>query len=335
MNWRRWLLVLLVIGFFLLVIVRRVEIGELMRILRKAQWQWLIAVFLLQGLYYFIYTLLYSLAFRIVRVKARLFGIFKVLLSSLFVNNLAPSAGLGGAAVFIDEAVQKGESGARTAEGVLLVTLLEHLAVIPVLVVGLVALFSLDILGIYWILAIAVFFLFILTLLTALFLGRWSPSLLRGALQRLQNNLNRVWQKFFGQEWLDSKWANQNTIKFGRAGKQIATQPFLVGGAFGLALTLAVVNLISLFLVFFSFGQAVGLTALAAGYSLGFVLSAISFLPLDAALMQATMLLVYESLGVSSSSALAVVLVFGGINFWLPLIVGLFFLGQIKTFGGK
>jgi uncharacterized membrane protein YbhN (UPF0104 family) len=117
----RWLLWIFVVAFVWIVISRFGEIKKLSEILAHGQWQWVLVAALLQGIYHVVYSAVYASAFDTVDVGSNVFQLVPVLFASMFVNSAAPSGGASGAALFIDDAVRRGQPGPKTVIGALLV----------------------------------------------------------------------------------------------------------------------------------------------------------------------------------------------------------------------
>lgn len=335
MNWRRVLWILIIIVGLILVFARRVEILDLLNTLRRASWPFLLAAILAQFVYFFIYTWLYQMVFNLVGVRSRMGEIFPVLLTAIFVENLAPSAGFTGASVFIDDAVQRGESGSRAAEGVLLVLILEHLGLLPILVIAIFTLIVSSLFSLAELLGIIFFLLYLALFVMALFMALLVPGFVLALLSQIRQTVNLLSQRLKKRDFLPSDWAIRNFQGFQEAARTIILHPQKVGQAWAVAAIMELVNLAGLEMIFLAFRQPVDLGVLTVGYSFGFIAASLSFLPFDVGITQAVMILVYDSLGVPLSSAIVVSFVFGGLNTWLPVFLGFFLAGRTRTFGGK
>jgi uncharacterized membrane protein YbhN (UPF0104 family) len=60
----------------------------------------------------------------------------------------------------------------------------------------------------------------------------------------------------------------------------------------------------------------------------------VSFIPHGIGVAEGAMALVLTSLGVATQTALAVAVAFRGLNIWLPILIGLFFLRRVRALGG-
>lgn len=334
MSWRRWLLIALIILFLVFLYTQREELAGLVRILEQGDYRFLIVVFILQAAQYLVYAYSYQAAFSIVGVESRFWELVPVIFASEFINNVAPAGGFAGAALLVDDAVLRAQSGARAAVAVLLVTVIETLTVLPFLVLGVSSLIAVRQILLYQLLAFTFYLIFVAILLTALFLGRWSPGFLKSIFFFVQTKINSISEKVFKREIISRSWAEENAREFIDASVVITKYWKRVGLVVIYVFASVVLNLLSLFFAFLSFGEMVSLSVLSAGYTLGFVYAIISLLPLDAALMQTIMVLVYSFLGVQTATALAVILVFGGISAWLPILIGFIFLTRVRSFRG-
>jgi len=331
---RRWLLILVTIGFILLIIFRLDELKQLAATVVQGQWPWLLAALFLQLVYYILLGVLYQAAFAVVEVKTRLRELIPVLLASVFVTTLAPTGGVSGAALFIDDVARHGQSPAKAAEGVLLVWVAQNVALLPVLALGMAYLAAHGRLQAYQIVGAAVFLLLVVGLAGVLLLGHWQRARLHALLEWVQRTVNAFARWLRRPPFLAADWAEVNATEFSDAALAIATRPKELGYTLAVALAHTIVNLASLFAIFLAYHFPVAIGAVAAGFALSIAFAVISVLPLDMALVQGVMAVVYTSLGVPTATALAVVLVFGGFNAWLPLAIGFFLLREVRSFGG-
>lgn len=138
---RQWLFWLLLTALLWLVISRFTEIETLLGTLRQGRWLWILLAGILQAGYYGLYAALVYSAFYAVGVTARLRNLLFVTLGAVFVNTVAPSGGMAGLALFMEDAARHKQSPARAAVGILLVSIVDFSAFTVVLIVGLAYLF--------------------------------------------------------------------------------------------------------------------------------------------------------------------------------------------------
>ncbi len=331
----RWLWLLVIIALLALLISRRVLIEDIIAILLQGQWEWMLGAALLQLVYYALYTLLFQAAFAAVGIHSRARRLVPLLLASVAINSLAPSAGLGGAALFVDDAARRGYPVAQGTEGMLVETIAENIAVVLIVLIGLLYLLAHHALLPFEVAGVAIYLVYTVVLAAVLFLGRRFPGLLRRFLNWLQRAANALAVRVAHRELVPPDWAGRNAAGFEVAANAILRQPRRVKRTLLLALAMPLVNVASLYAVFEAFGSPVPPGALAVGVGLGMVFAVLSILPFDAGLAQGIMVLVFDSLGVPTAQALVAVLAWGGLNTWLPVLIGLFFLHRLRALGGR
>jgi phosphatidylglycerol lysyltransferase len=332
---RRWLLWLLIIAFMWVVITRFTEIENLAETLAQGRWQWVLTAALLQVLYYIVYAALYQAAFSTVEVESRVSELLPVTLGSVFVNVVTPSGGASTAALFIDDAVRRGQSAARAAAGTVLVLVADFSAFTLVLVVGLAYLFLQHNLEVYEIIGTIVLLLFIGSLTSVLLLGLWQPDRLRRLLNWLQRTVNRLAGWLRRPPFLAEDWADKNALEFTEAAIAITVHPGRLGRTLGVALAAHMVDLASLYVLFHAFHQSIKFGPLVAGYAVGILFLIISPIPMGIGVVEGMMVLTYTSLGVPSSQATVITLAFRGLTFWLPFFIGFLLLRRVKAFGAE
>jgi uncharacterized protein (TIRG00374 family) len=93
------------------------------------------------------------------------------------------------------------------------------------------------------------------------------------------------------------------------------------GPALGAMLNM-VFDMLTLYFLFIAAGHAVSLGILLAGYGLPLLLGKVSFLPGGVGIVEATMAVLYNGLGVPDGVTVVVIIVYRFLSFWLPLLVG-------------
>src|SRR5512141_1974295 len=106
-----------------------------------------------------------------VETPSKLGELIPVWFTSVFLNITAPSAGMTGAAVFIDDAARRGESPARAAAGTILVLVADYSACSLVMISGMLVLFATRNLHAYEVIAAVILLVFIISLSSILLLG--------------------------------------------------------------------------------------------------------------------------------------------------------------------
>lgn len=329
---RKWILRLLVVAGLWFVIARLAEIEKLAGILATGQWQWIVVALLLQVLYFSLYAGLYSSAFAAVGVKTRWRDILPVTLGSLFINVVAPAGGATGAALFVDDAARRGESGAKATAGTLLVTITELGAFMGLLLPGMAYLYTHHDLKTYEVAGAVVLTSIITGLSCVLIVGLWRPSWIKRLLGFVQGVSARVARVIRRESPLDDEWAASTGEEFSGAAEALRKRPAVLLRTTLIALSGHVVDLVCLYTVFLAFDQHVGFGGLVAGYSMAILFWIVSPTPQGVGVVEAVLAMVYTSLGVPANTAIVIALAYRGVTFWLPMVAGVVVLQRARSF---
>jgi phosphatidylglycerol lysyltransferase len=329
---RRWIFWLLIIIFVWLVVTRFTEIEKLAITFAHGKWEWVLAAFVVQILYFCVFTLSYGAAFSTVEVKSRWIDLLPVVFGSLFVNVIVPTGGASGAALFADDAARRGESSSRAATGLLLQLITDFTAFALVLVVGMFYLFSQHDLKAYETITAFLLLAIIFGLVAILFMGLWSPTFLGRILGWLQSQANKLARWFKRSPFLKEDWADSNREELITAAQAMLKNPWRMLETLGFALGAHLLDVLTLYCLFLAFYQPIKFGPLVAGYAMGILFWIVSITPQGIGVVEGVMALVYTSLGIPPNIATTISLAFRGLTFWLPLLIGFVLLRRVKTF---
>ena len=331
----RWIFWILIAAFLWLMVSRQTEIQKVTGPLIRGQLEWILAAALLQVLYYVVFAAMFKSAFFTVDVKSKIRDLLSVTLGALFINMVAPTWGMAGAALYVDDAAHRGESPARAAAGTLLAQAADFGAFALILTGGITYLLMRHRLKGYEIAGTAVLLAITCSLTGALLLGLWRPMLLRKLLDTVERGASGLAKRVHKEALLHDGWAARSASDFSRAAKAIGDHPERLAFTVGIALVAHLINIASLYSLFLAFHQTIELGPLVAGYAMGILFWNVSPVPQGIGVVEGVMALVYSSLGIHRTVAVLIVLAFRGLNFWLPMLVGFFLLRKVKIFGPK
>ncbi len=335
MNTRRWLLLILAASFVWLVATRANEMENLADTLAGGIWQWILVALLLQIGYFVTQARIYQVCFRLVGIEARLRALVPVFLGSMFINAVAPSGGTAGLALYVDEAVQRGYSGARAAAGTVLGVVGDYAGFALLLIYGLIYLQLEASVKIYEIIAAATLLLFTLVLASLLFLGATHPDALHRLLSRFQTLVNRIAGRLRRPPLLEENWSTATGSEFTAAAEVARKNPSGLLTIVGWSGISHLINAASLYTVFLAFGDQAPLAAVLAAFAIGHLFVIIAPSPQGVGFVETVVPLTLIRLGVSSAVATIVVLAFRGLAFWLPMLAGFFMLQRLRSLGSK
>jgi uncharacterized membrane protein YbhN (UPF0104 family) len=296
---------LVVLAAVILVTLRFTELSELAKLAQLAQPAWLIAAVATQALTYACATGVWRLALDRAGYPMPLRELFPLGVAKLFMDQVAPAAGVGGAALVVRALTRRGVKTPAVMTA-LLVGLTTFYAAYFVFVMGGVALM--------WarrelppaaIAAATLFGLFAVGAPTALLLlanGRW---------ERLPRWARRL-------PGAASAAATMDHVQV-----DMLKSPRLAAEAVGLQLGILLLDSLTLWICFRAIGAPIDLSVAISAYAMGSVAGSIGFVPLGLGTFEAGAIGALSLHGVSIESALAATLMLRGFTCWLPMLPGL------------
>ncbi|NPV77896.1 MAG: lysylphosphatidylglycerol synthetase family protein [Anaerolineae bacterium] len=334
-NKRQWVWRFLFVAFIWLVVTQFAEIEKLILTAMSGHVGWLILAVVFQFAYYSLYSNVFRLAMCMLGVYLPWRIMLPSTFASMFVNVVAPLGGASGVAVFVDQAIQRKQSPARTAAGAMLALISDFTAFSLILVTGLTYLFYYKDLRVYEVIAAALLLLLTIGMTLILLLGLWQPNLLRRLLEWAHRFIALLFEWFKRPSPLKSDWVEKTFDDFVGIGLAIRSKPKNLLKIFLISFTAYTMDLISLWMIFRAFGQDVHFGILVAGFSMGILFWVITITPQGIGVVEGMMALVYTSLGIPANIATVIALTFRGLTFWLPFFLGFIFLQALPTFRGE
>jgi hypothetical protein len=329
---RRWLVWLVALAFVWIVVTRLAQLEELLEALRRAQVRWALAAAALQVLYYGATAFLYRLSFLAVGAAGRTRDLLAVLCASIFVNTLAPSGGLAGAALFVNDAARRGQSPARAAAGVLVSRIADSVGFAVLLVAGLLYLWRQRDLQPFQLFGAGVLVLLTAVLTALLLLGMSWPDTVGRMLERVLRVVNRAAASVRRPPPLGDDWAAQHAAEFAQASGAIAERPRSLLTTVGAAFGAHVIDLASLLAIFLAFNQPARFGVLVAVYTMGILFWKMSPVPEGVGVVEGVMMLSATSLGIPAAKAAVISLTFRGLTYWIPMAAGFLMVRRLQVF---
>ncbi len=337
MNWRKLAFAILILLFGLLMLRRAGEAGELLATLRRGQPLWMLVAIGLQALTLLNQPALYQSLYEMLGLGVSWRELAPIVWAGHFVNAVTPSAGLGGTALLLDDARRRGLDGARVALANTLYFGLNFLWFALILAWSLARLFFWHHLTSPELAAAGILLVAVLIGLVGLIVVSWKPALFERIMSALGRGLSRLSFKLLRRQVLEEQALGEFGARFGESAQVLRqarsrlwrpwVHAMLVDG-----LEIAVLG--ACFAAFPSHGLGVGLSRGASagevsasivivGYAIGTLFLVVSITPQGLGVVEGVMTAIFVSLGIPLERAAAVVLVYRGLSFWLPLVVGL------------
>ncbi|HEY4752222.1 MAG TPA: lysylphosphatidylglycerol synthase transmembrane domain-containing protein, partial [Candidatus Limnocylindrales bacterium] len=239
------------------------------------------------------------------------------------------------AAVFIDDAVARGESGPRTAVAMIVVLVVDLVTALPFVLVGAAALIARSTLVEFAVIGTVWFLGFIAVLVLGLVLAARRPSLLERLLGLVSAAVNGLLRRLGRRMRVPDDWARLTTEQMVAGVAAVPRHPGEIAIASGFGLAVHVVNLAGLGALFLAFGQPLDPAALAAGFGMGIVFFIVSIVPDGIGAVEGAMALVFVALGMPPATAILVAIAFRVLNVWIPVGLGFVCARYLRLFGGQ
>lgn len=244
-------------------------------------------------------------------------------IASYFVNIVAPTAGVSGIAVFVNEAKRRDyPTGKATLAGALFL-LVDQAAFLAVLALGWIVLLRRHNLTAADITASMILLATALVFASMIYLGYRSAEALGNILARVARFINRVVRPFIHRDYLSEDRAHAFASEIAEG---LSSLPDHSAQRLIRPLLYALLNkalLIGILLcAFLSFGVPFSAGTIIAGWAIGYLFLVVSPTPNGIGIVEGVMPLALSSLRVPYEAAVVVTLVYRAVTFWLLLGAG-------------
>ena len=329
--WRQVALLVLFVGITVSVAFGFTSPREFATAMASASWLWIIVSALLFAASFYVWALLFRVSFAAAQVRSRTSQLVGPIMVSIFLNTAAPV----GEAIFVDHAIEHGESGAKAAAGTILSLAVDLATTIPFIAIGLVFLGSSGKLPVYYEVVSALFVFVVALMLGTLWLAKAKRTWLEAALRWAERFVNWARRLLRRPEKAPGDWAARSAAQFGEAAESMAGSPGLLALAIGVGLLFHAVNAAGLYTLCLAFGQHVALGTVTAAFSMSVVLYVVAVTPQGAGPTESVMALLFTNMGVGSATAVVIAITYRIFNVWIPILAGYLIARRMRIFGGR
>jgi uncharacterized protein (TIRG00374 family) len=298
------------------------EIESILQTLQKGNIWFILLAILIQGGWFVIDGLIYLSLYRTLGLDGTIQKMTLIAAAANFVNVIAPSAGMGGMAVFISHARRNRQSPGKVTVVSMLFILLDYMAFLCVLTLGLIVLFRRNDLSLSEITASLIMFAIATGLGVLLYLGSKSARALGNALAWLARLVNRLARPFLQRDYLSEARAHEFACEMAENLQSLPRRYHSLIRPLAYALANKALMMSILLVCFLGFEVPFSVGTIIGGYSIAYLFLIISPTPSGIGIVEGIMPLALTSLRVPWSQAVVVTLAYRGITFWFPLGVG-------------
>jgi glycosyltransferase 2 family protein len=320
---KKQILYLIVVFLFIYFVLKNLNSGkDLLSLLTKAKWQFVLLALILQSVHFVLTGILYSKTFKLYDINWKFGKVIKLVFASLSLNLFAPLAPFPGSGLFIQRARKDNFPALNVAAAIFLVVLADYVALTPLLALSLLFQFENQKLFNYEIVGVFVFLFIILLLFLILAFGVLSPGLLKGLFWLFETITNKLHHIFKKRNFFIGGWHESRTEQFIELSKKILSSKTRKRDIFITAFLKHLVDIFTLFLLFLAFGTLIPITTLFVGYSLMILFWIVTPTPQGVGFVEVIAPAIFSSMGIGIETSTLTVLAFRGLNLWLPVMIG-------------
>ena len=249
-----------------------------------------------------------------------------------FMNTIAPSVGASGIVLVVDDARRRGVPTGRATSAAILMQISIETGFLVIMLIGFTVLAFTGTMNPFWIVFALVVVALVGFMASLLVLGRRKPHVVRRPLMWVERTVNKILVKF-KRDPLEP-WAAALVESFSEAAGMIGHNPHKAVKVFLFSILASTCELTCFILCGIGFGVDI-LPALIGGYVVATLFAMISLTPQGVGFVEAAILVLMTAYGISTAAATAVGIVYRGLVFWMPFIIGAVLINKTKTFSRK
>jgi len=309
------------------------EIETILNTLKHSHLQYFFLAVIIQFVWFLSSGRMYQSVFHLLGVQESTLTLGRIATAANFINVVAPTAGMGGVALFASEARRRGHAAGKVTVAAALFLLLDQASFLVVLALGLIVLVRRNDLSTSEISASIFLFGIAASYAFVLYLGYRSEEKLGNLLAKAAHRINRIVNFFRKGEYLSEARAHQfaHEVADGFSGlnekSSSLVRPILWGILDKCLLMLILTCSFLAFEVPFSTGTIIG------GFSIAYLFLIVSPTPSGIGIVEGIMPIALSSLNVNWSQAVVITLTYRAVTFWIPLAVGAWTFRTLHTGG--
>jgi uncharacterized protein (TIRG00374 family) len=309
------------------------ELETIMSTLRKAHLTFFILAISVQLIWFITSARMYQSIFHLLGVHESTLTLSRIATAANFINVVAPTAGVGGIALFASEARRRGHPAGKVTVAAALFLLLDQAAFLCILALGLIVLIRRNDLGAgeisasLFLLGIAISSAFVL------YLGYRSETKLGSLLAKTARGINRIVKFFRKGEYLSEIRAHEFAHEVAEGFSGLTEKPSslirpILWGIFDKVLLMCI-----LICAFLSFEVPFSAGTIIAGFSIAYLFLIVSPTPSGIGIVEGLMPIALTSLNVGWSQAVLITLTYRTVTFWVPFGIGAWAFRSLHTGG--
>ena len=305
-----------------LIILSFSELEDILSTLQTAN-PWYLALALgIQLVWFAVLGLTFKSIYGMLGLKESMRRLTLVATAGGFVNVVAPSAGIGGMAVFINDGRDRGQPAAKVMVAGALYFLLDEAAFLCILALAMTILVRRGNLSVSEITAALVLLAMACAIAFLLYLGYRSAETLGNVLAKMARLVNHVVRPFIRREYLSEMRAHMFAAEIADGLASLPEKPRSLLPPFLLSLLNKSLLMLILLAAFLSFDVPFTAGTIIGGYAIAYLFLIVSPTPSGIGVVEGVMTLALASLRVDFNQAVVITLAYRAVTFWAPLALG-------------
>lgn len=330
-NIRLLLVGMVIIIVLAVVFMRGDQLVELVETMKTGATLPLIAAVCTQLGKYLAQSFAYSHCFKAVDERMAPRSTLPLVFGTFFMNTIAPSLNLAGTTLVVNDARKRGIEAGKATSAALLMQITIDGAFATIMILAFVMLALTVGLSPLWFLVGMLVIVLVSVMVLIMVLGRKRPAIVLRVLSPIERLINSVLVRFKKKPL--KPWAGKLVTSFSDAAGLIGHNPRPALEAYGCSIIASLCELSCFCLVGVAFGVA-SVEPLVCGYVVATLFAMISITPQGVGVVEAMVVVAFTAFGESSAAGMAIGLVYRGIVFWMPFIIGAVLINVTKTFRG-
>lgn len=326
---RNLLIGLVLIIVLAVVFLRGDQLAELAETMQQGSTLPLVGAILTQLGKYIAQSFAYSFCFEAVGERMKPRTTLPLVFGTFFMNTIAPSLNLAGTTLVVDDARRRGIAAGKATSAALLMQITIDGAFASIMILAFLFLALTVGLSPLWFLLGLLVLALVGGMVSILVVGRKRPEAMRAVLRPIERLVNRVRARFKKPPM--DPWVERIATTFSEAAGLIGHNPKPALKAYGCSLIASICELSCFSLVGLGFGVT-GIEALVCGYVVATLFAMISITPQGVGVVEAAVVVAFTTFGESAAAGTAIGLVYRGIVFWMPFLIGAILINTTKTF---
>ena len=317
--------ILIILFFFISIGIAILSLGELKntwRTLRHSDVRFMLLAIILLFCWILNEAAGYRSLYKLMDIREKLQHLVLLASASSFINVVAPTGGFGGVAVFVDDAGKRGHPRGLAAAVGALYLFLEYTAFMIILGMGWVVFIRRNDLKPGEITASFIMLGIVVGMGTLIYIGSRSGEKLGRILGWMAHRINQILWLFLHREYFHEIAAHEFGVEVAEGLSILRTKHRGIIIPFLFALNSKIIQTLILAMTFMAFGVPYSIGTIVAGFASAYLFLIVSPTPSGIGVVETLLPLALTSLSVAWEDSVIITLMYRGITFWIPLILG-------------